>query len=175
MLTIAPAALARHVAQRGARHAHRAGQRDVEHREPLLVGHVGERGGAAEPGVVDEHVELPAAELDRFVDEPLHVVFDGHVAEHRVRVRTEAIERLWRRRSWMSLMTTRAPSSAHALRGREADAGAGRGGDRHRLAREQVPARRVRRRGRDVLIVAPSASPRACSPITLRWIWFEPP
>ena len=64
-----------------------------------------------------------------------------------------------------------------ALRGREADAGARGRGDEHRLAREQAVARAgtsgasggIRR------TFGSGGRPRTRSPMTLRWIWFEPP
>ena len=63
-----------------------------------------------------------------------------------------------------------------ALRGREADAGAGGRGDEHGLAVEQRVAARGRRRRRGHAVTFGSGGrPRARSPMTLRWIWFEPP
>ena len=62
------------MAERGACHAHRAGERDVEHGVPLLVGHLGEFGRAAQPGVVHEHVEMTEL-VDAARDRALHVVF----------------------------------------------------------------------------------------------------
>ena len=60
-----------------------------------------------------------------------------------------------------------------ALGRREADAGAGRGGDEHGLAREQPVAA-----GRILGLIRHFGSfgnPNARSPMTFRWIWFEPP
>jgi len=54
-----------HVAQGGARTAEGAVEGDVEHRAPLLVGHLRERRRAAEPGVVDEDVETSQLAVTR--------------------------------------------------------------------------------------------------------------
>src|SRR3546814_4514096 len=57
-----------HVAQRRPHAAHRAGEGDVEHLAPRLVGHVDQIGGATEPRVVDHDVE-PAVLRDRRSEE----------------------------------------------------------------------------------------------------------
>ena len=64
---MAPAPRSIMCGQHGARHAEGAVQRDVEHRLPLLVGHLDDAGVAAEAGVVHQHVDV--AELaDRRAD-----------------------------------------------------------------------------------------------------------
>ena len=174
-------ALLDHVPQRGACHAHRAGEGYVEHRKPLLVGHLRERGGSAEARVVHEHVELPAAEVDGFRDQTLHVLLDGDIAERGVRARAQLLGRLPQ-----PAFVNVADDDARALLDRafcrrEPDPGSGRGRDQHRLPREQTapggigrPLGSGRPRGR-VRHLGSFGNPRACSPITLRWIWFEPP
>ncbi len=78
-------ALRGHQPQRRPGAAEGAVQRHVEHLGPLLVGHVDDGGGAAEAGVVDEHVD-PAVSLDRAGEQRLHLLFDRHVAGHREHV-----------------------------------------------------------------------------------------
>ncbi len=66
-----PVALGHHLAQRGPGAAERAGEGDVEDPEPLLVGHVQDGGGAAQAGVVDQHVdaaEVGGGGLDQRLD-----------------------------------------------------------------------------------------------------------
>jgi hypothetical protein len=64
----------------GAGHAEGAGEGDVEHAAPLLVAHVHHALLAAQAGVVDQHVD--AAQLGfGGVDQGLHLVLDGDVAE----------------------------------------------------------------------------------------------
>ena len=70
------------MAQRGADAAEGAVERDVEHLRPLLVGHVDEVRGAAEPGVVHDDVE-PTGRGDRPVEQGLHLLLDGDVARDR--------------------------------------------------------------------------------------------
>ena len=54
-----PVPLGDHLPQRRPGAPEGAVERDVEHPQPLLVGHVEDRAGAAEPGVVDQHVDAP--------------------------------------------------------------------------------------------------------------------
>ena len=106
-----------------------------------------ERGGAAEAGVVHEHVEV--AELAEHVGEAaVDVVLRGHVGEHRVRA--ELLGRL-AQPAFVDVADRDACAFLDAaLRGREADAGSGGGGDEHGLAGEQAAPGRVvgRRRAR---------------------------
>ena len=145
--------------------AHRPGERDVEHPVPLLVGHVDELGGAAEPGVVHDHVE--AAVLgDGAVDHRLHLVLDGDVAHQRERPRAAG-----------QLGAARRPPRRAAARGRRSArrwrpprGSAARWRCRCRcpaaavtsttLPRQQLAPRRRRRRAHDV-------HPRACVAIVV--------
>jgi hypothetical protein len=68
-----------HMPQGGAGGAEGGGQRDVKNRVPLLVRHVHDARQAAEPDVVDEHVD--PAELGRHgVDEMIDLGLIGPVA-----------------------------------------------------------------------------------------------
>jgi hypothetical protein len=166
----AAVALGDHLAQRGPGAAERAGQRHVEDLPPLLVGQVEDRGGAAQAGVVDQHVD--AAEVRggggdqrfdlRFVGDvagvgpDLAAVGPGQflagggqaglvlVADHHLGAFVQA-----------------------AAGGGAADAGAGRGGDDHDLAVEQLMAVHG-------LCLFPG-NPRARVAMMLRWISSDPP
>ena len=74
-----PAALGHQLAQRGPGAAEGAVEGDVEDLQPLLVGHLQDRAGAAEPGVVDHHVD-PAVVLHDGVDQRLDLRLVGDVA-----------------------------------------------------------------------------------------------
>jgi hypothetical protein len=74
-----PAALRHQLAQRGPGAAEGPVEGDVEDLQPLLVGHLQDRAGAAEPGVVDHHVD-PAVMPDGAVDQRLDLRLVGHVA-----------------------------------------------------------------------------------------------
>ncbi len=52
------------------------------HDVPLVIGHVDDRSRATEPGVVDQHVDS-AVLVDRAVDQRLHLLLSGDVADHR--------------------------------------------------------------------------------------------
>ena len=69
------------MAEGGPGAAEGAGQGDVEHQRPLLVGHVHDLDLPTQPGVVDGHVES-AVTFDRGVVEVLHLGLVGHVAGH---------------------------------------------------------------------------------------------
>ena len=107
-----------HVAKRRAGHPEGSGQGDPQDRVPLIVGHVDDVRGAAESRVVDQHVD--ATQLrDRRVDQTLDLLLLGDVAEEvgrRAPVSFSSSSAASpRRRSWMSLIITVAPSSAQRL------------------------------------------------------------
>ena len=113
-------------------------ERHVEHARPLLVGHVDDGRGAAEPGVVDEHVDrarrsATAASKSRCTSASTRDVAERSPAAAsptmRARARSAASPR---RRSCTSLSDDARALFGAALGGREADAGAGGGGDERR-------------------------------------------
>ena len=80
----------------------------------------------------------------------------------------------------MSVIATRAPSSTQRFAVAKPMPVPGRRGDEHGLAREQAAAVGIRRGvGASVravsVIVGSLGRPSARSPMTLRWISFEPP
>jgi hypothetical protein len=117
-------------------------QRDVEDPQPLLVGHVDELSGAAEPGVVDHHVEAAVLGHDR-ADQVLDLVLLGDVAD-------DAAQSEARGRLGEPPLVPVGDDDGRALldrllRGGEADAGAGGRGDDHDLVlQEPVPGHVVR-------------------------------
>jgi hypothetical protein len=162
-------------AQRRPGAAERPVQRDVEHPRPLLVGHVEHRGGAAEPGVVDHHVD-PAEVPGRAVDQRGHLRLVGDVAASRpdpVAVRPG--ELVARRGQPFAVLVADYHAGAFfqaAPGGGAADAGAGRGGDHHHLAVQQpVPGHRVPGHGGAHERGRPSARVAMMS----CWISSEPP
>ena len=77
------ALLRQHPGQSGTGAAESPGQRDVEHGRPLLVGHLHQRHGPAEAGVVHRHVDAAEARR-RTVIEGAHLRLVAHVAGQRV-------------------------------------------------------------------------------------------
>lgn len=144
LLTIEPRRRGQHVPQRRAGAAEGAVQGDVEDGAPLRVGHLGQRGVAAEAGVVDDDVEV-AVLGDRGVEEVLHLRLVGDVARDRQGRLAGDVGQLLGGLAQAALV----PVADHdpgallgaALGRREADAGTGGGGDQHRAAGEQVVAR----------------------------------
>ena len=168
-----------HVLQRGARAAERAVQCHIEHTRPLVVGHVDEVGRAAEAGVVDDHVEA-AGRLDRGLEHRVHLALVGDVAHCGGRPRAhDVLELLGRFAETPFVLIAQHDDRAllgAALGGREPDPGAGGRRHEHGLAVEERVAGRGRRRRRGHAVTFGSGGrPRARSPITLRWIWSEPP
>ena len=140
-----PVPLGDHLAQRGPGAAERPVQRDVEHPGPLLVGHVEHRGGAAEPGVVDHHVD-PAEVPGRALDQRGDLRLVGDVAGLRPDpVAVPGGELVAGRGQPPVVLVADRDQGAFlqaAPRRGAADAGAGRGGDDHHLAVEQAVAGR---------------------------------
>ncbi len=138
-----PVPLGDHLAQRRPGAAERPVQRDVEHPGPLLVGHVEHRGGAAEPGVIDHHVD-PAEVRGRALDQRGDLRLVGDVAGLRPDVAAVSGGELVVRRGQplVVLVADRHPGAFFqaAPRRGAADAGAGRGGDDHHLAVQQAVA-----------------------------------
>ncbi len=126
-------------------------ERHVEHARPLLVGHVDEVRGAAEAGVVDQHVD-PAGRRDRRSSNMRWTCASTVTSQSTVGGRCP---RIWASCSAASSEAALVLVADHderaflgaALGGGEADAGAGGGGDEHRLAGEQRVAGRAGRCG----------------------------
>jgi hypothetical protein len=166
-----PAALGHQLAQRGPGAAEGAVEGDVEDLQPLLVGHLQDRAGAAEPGVVDHHVD-PAVVLHGPVDQRLDLRFVGHVAGHGgdggVAVRLGQLG-AGGGQPPLVLVADHHPGALlqAAPGGGRADAGAGRGGDHDYFAVEElvtVHAGAVHR-----------GSPRPRLAMMSCWISSEPP
>jgi len=69
-----------HQRQEGAAHAEHAGQADIDHFVPLLIGHLRDRGLAAETCVVDKDIEM-AEFFDGGVAQVLDIVLLGDIAD----------------------------------------------------------------------------------------------
>ena len=165
--------------QRSPRRPERAVERDVEHTRPLVVRHLDDVGFPPETGVVDDDVET-VRRGDRSVEHRVHLPLVGDVAHRRRRAGPHDLLELLGGLAEAPLVLIaqhhdRALLGA-ALRSREADTRPRRRRDEHGLAVEERVTARRRRRGRGHVVTLGSAgSPRARSPMTLRWIWFEPP
>jgi len=133
------------VPERRARAAEGPGEGHVEHAQPLLVGHLEDARVAAEPGVVDDHVEPAVVAHDR-VDHRLDVVLTGHVAADREGCRARRLDQTRGGFAEPALVgvTERDPRSLLETpkRGRKPDPRAGGGGHEHGLAGEQAVAAR---------------------------------
>ena len=141
-------------------------ERDVEHPQPLLVGHVEHRTGAAEPGVVDQHVD--AAEVaGRALDQRGDLLLVGDITRLGPNEAGVSLGQLvpGRGQARLVLVTDRHPGPFFqaAPGGGAADAGAGRRGDDDHLAVKQAVA--VHARGR----------PSARAAMMFRWISSDPP
>jgi hypothetical protein len=134
---------------------------------------------ASETGVVDDHVEA-TGRLDRSGEQRVHLTLIGHVAHRRGRPRAhDVLELLGGFAETPFVLIAHDDDRAFlgaALRGREPDPGSGGGGHEHGLALEERVTAGGRRhpRGHDATFGS-GGSPRARSPMTLRWIWSEPP
>ena len=174
-----------HVAQPGARATKGPVQRDVQHRPPLLVGHVHDLGRSPEAGVVHQHVEM-AGGADGRLEQSLHLGLVRHVARHRgwpgAHDRLELLGRLVQ-----APLVAVAEDHEGALLGApprrgQPDARPGCGGHQHRPTLEQLVTlgigRHPRQPGRAHQRSSTRGSggnPSTRSPMMLRWIWFEPP
>ncbi len=189
-----------HVGKHGAKTAERAGERDVEHLRPRIVGHLDDRCVAAEPRVV--HPDVDVAELlDARGDERSNVVLAGHVADlgagSPARLGLDPVGGLTET-PLVHVGDQHVGALFDAATGEgEPDAGAGRGRDHHVLLVQQSVRGWVGRWGRHVCAPGSCQSgeagwgswwrgrapaqrgsrgrPSARSPITLRWIWSDPP
>ena len=166
-----------HRRQERAAHAENAVQRNVEHAEPLVVGHVDHRDFAAESGVVDQHIDM-AERIDRGGVECIDVVLPGHVADACGGALADGFGNAIGRFAQPPLVKIADQQGCaflgRALCRRKADAGAGRRGDDYGLALEQVARGRIGGIGhKSPLGSRGRPSPR--SAIRLRWTWFVPP
>jgi hypothetical protein len=138
-----PVALGHHLAQRGPGAAERAGEGDVEDPEPLLVGHVQDGGGAAQAGVVDQHVD-PAEAGGGGLDQRLDLRLVGDVAGLGPDPVAVGLGQFGAGGGQALVMLVADHDLGAFLQaaagGGAADAGAGRGGDHDDLALEQVVA-----------------------------------
>jgi hypothetical protein len=161
----APAALRDHLAQRRAGAPERAGQRHVEHPRPLVVGHLHDRTGATQPGIVDHHIQTSTV-VDRGFDEPSHARLVGDVTRHRedpVAVRLgEAVAGLGE--AALVVVADHDPGALlqAAPRGRRPDARAGRGGHH-----DGLPVQKP--------VATHRGSPNTRVAMMFRWISSEPP
>ena len=136
--------------QRGAHAPERARQRHVEHLGPLFVGHVDDVRGPTETRVVDDHVEA-AGRVDAALENS-DCTCRSSVTSHGIDAATASPSDVGRlaEASFVGVADhhTR-PFLDAALGRREPDAGAGRRGDEHALAGEQLVAVDVRGRVHD--------------------------
>ena len=181
-----PLRLGQQMGQGGPGAAEGAGQRDVEHAGPLLVGHVDQRDGPAQPGVVHGHVESPEVVDGRRV-ERLHLALVRHVTGHgphrAARLGLQLLGRLGQPPGVGVGDDDRGALLEAPAGRRRADPRPGGGGDDHHLADQQPVAggRGGRWRWVKGFLQAhepPFGSggrPSTRSPMMLRWIWLEPP
>ena len=112
---------------------------------PLLVGHVDEVGGAAQPGVVDDDVEM-AHRVGRRREQPLHIGLARDVARDRQRTRAHRRLQLLGGLGQSPFVAVADDDERAFLRApprrRLTDAGARGRGDQHRSPLEQVVRRR---------------------------------
>ena len=174
-----PVPLRDHLPQRRPGAPEGAVERHVEHPQPLLVGHLEDRAGAAEPRVVNEHVDA-AEPARRAVDQRVDRALVGDVARQRpdpVPVRgRELVAGLAQPPGVLVADHHLGALLEAAAGGGRADAGAGRGGDHDDLAVEQAVAlggsasSAVSRHPRTGL-----GRPSARAAMMLRWISSDPP
>ena len=176
-----------HVRQHGARHPEDAVQRDVEDRRPLIVAHVDDVDFAAEPGVVDHHVD-PTHVLDGRRHERAHVGVVADIAEPMADGLPRDLGQVLRGfRSPLGMdVADEEPRTflGAALCRRESDARPRSSRHQDGLAAQQVVGRDVGRRRRlhgsighgsgSPLQRGSRGRPSTRSDMMLRWIWFEP-
>ena len=106
---------------------------DVEHGAPLAVGHLVQFGGAAEASVVDEHIDA-AKVRSGSIDERLHGLFVRDIARNAEHAKF--FGRLGTTTFVLIADDDRGAFFDAALRRGEANTGASRSGDEHRLAHQ---------------------------------------
>jgi hypothetical protein len=133
--------------QHRARHAEHRRERHIEHLRPLVVAHLDHGREAAEPSVVDQHVDVTEL-ADRRGDQRVHLILARHVAYAGgcgAAVASASLAAVSDESALVLVADQHARAFLEAaLARREADAGAGGRGDHDGLVLEQAVARTAR-------------------------------
>ena len=122
-----------HVVESGAHTAEGAVEGDVEHGAPLAIGHFVQFGGAAKASVVDEYIDATEV-CGGSIDERLHGLFVRDIARNAEHAKF--FGRLGTTTLVLIADDNRGAFFDAALRRGEANTGASRSGDEHRLAHQ---------------------------------------